>query len=184
MHSAKDSMLAQTQLGGSMIRVSSVFAAGFLAAVMSVVAAAPARADDPAFLALSAGYYDINDNFDAAEARIEYRHDEKFWIFKPFAGVMATSDAAVHGYAGVLVDIYFGRRWVLTPSFAPGLYHDGDGKDLGGAVQFRSQLELSYRFNDRSRLGLSVNHISNASIYDSNPGTESVAITYAIPLGN
>ena len=150
----------------------------------ATVFAGPARADDPAFLAVSAGYYDINDNYDAFEGRLEYRHDRKFWIFKPFAGVMATSDEAVHGYAGVLVDIYFGRRWVLTPSFAPGLYRDGDGKDLGGTIQFRSQLELSYRFDDRSRLGLSVNHISNASIYDSNPGTESVAITYAIPLGH
>lgn len=160
---------------------------GVVAIVLMAVAAfvaGPARAEDPAFLAVSAGYYDINDDYDAFEGRVEYRHDRKFWIFKPFAGVMATSDEAVHGYAGVLVDIYFGRRWVLTPSFAPGLYRDGDGKDLGGTIQFRSQLELSYRFDDRSRLGLSVNHISNASIYDSNPGTESVAITYAIPLGH
>ncbi|HLT79020.1 MAG TPA: acyloxyacyl hydrolase [Ferrovibrio sp.] len=154
-----------------------------LVAALLVIPSA-ARADDPAFLALSAGYYDINDNYEAAEARIEYRHDKKFWIFKPFAGVMATTDEAVHGYAGVLVDIYFGRRWVLTPSFAPGLYREGDGKDLGGTIQFRSQLELSYRFDNRSRLGLSINHISNASIYDSNPGTESVALTYAIPLGH
>ena len=157
--------------------------------VLALLAAAffaspAARADDPAFLAISAGYFDINDDYDAFEGRLEYRHDKKFWIFKPFVGVMATSDEAVHGYAGVLVDIYFGRRWVLTPSFAPGLYRDGDGKDLGGTVQFRSQLEFSYRFDDRSRLGISVNHISNASIYDSNPGTESVAITYAIPLGH
>lgn len=159
---------------------------GVLAAALAAMAfiAGPAQADDPKFLALSAGYYDINDDHDAFEGRIEYRHDKKFWIFKPFAGVMATSDEAVHGYAGVLVDIYFGRRWVLTPSFAPGLYRDGDGKDLGGTIQFRSQLEFSYRFDNRSRLGISVNHISNASIYDSNPGTESVAITYAIPLGH
>lgn len=156
-----------------------------LALLVTALFTSPAaRADDPAFLALSAGYFDINDNHDAAEGRIEYRHDRKFWIFKPFLGVMATSDEAVHGYAGVLVDIYFGRRWVLTPSFAPGLYRDGDGKDLGGTVQFRSQLEFSYRFDNRARLGLSVNHISNASIYDSNPGAESVTITYAIPLGH
>lgn len=168
------------------MRKSAMAGTGWLAVLLAamVFTTGPARAEDPAFLAVSAGYYDINDDYDAFEGRVEYRHDRKFWIFKPFAGVMATSDEAVHGYAGVLVDIYFGRRWVLTPSFAPGVYRDGDGKDLGGTIQFRSQLELSYRFDDRSRLGLSVNHISNASIYDSNPGTESVAITYAIPLGH
>lgn len=139
--------------------------------------------DDPSFLAFSAGYHDINDNHDAFEGRIEYRHGDKFWIFKPVVGVLATHDEAVMGYAGVLVDIYFGRRWVLTPAFTPGLYRKGDGKDLGGTLEFKSQIELSYRFDDRSRLGLGISHISNASIYKSNPGTETLFLTYALPLG-
>jgi lipid A 3-O-deacylase len=139
--------------------------------------------DDPSFLAFSAGYYDINDNKDAFEGRVEYRHGDKLWIFKPVIGVLATHDEAVMGYAGVLVDVYFGRRWVLTPAFTPGLYRKGDGKDLGGAVEFKSQIELSYRFDDRSRLGLGISHISNASIYKSNPGTETLFLTYALPLG-
>jgi lipid A 3-O-deacylase len=140
-------------------------------------------ADDPSFLAFSAGYFDINDDFDAAEGRVEYRHRGKLWIFKPFVGAMATSDQAAYGYAGVLVDVYLGRRWVVTPSFAPGLYRKGDGKDLGGAIEFKSQLEISYRFDDRSRLGLGISHMSNASIYDRNPGTETLFLTYALPLG-
>ncbi len=138
--------------------------------------------DDPAFWAFSAGWFDINKQKDeAVEARIEYRAAEKFWIFKPFGGIMATSDRAVHGFAGVLTDFYFGRRWVVTPSFAPGLYYQGDGKEISNGIQFRSQLEVSYRFDDRSRLGISFNHISNAGISDRNPGVETLAITYAIP---
>lgn len=139
--------------------------------------------DDPSFLAFSAGYHDLFDDHDAFEGRVEYRFGQKFWIFKPVVGVLATNDQAVMGYAGVLVDLYLGRRWVLTPSFTPGLYHDGDGKDLGGTVEFKSGLELSYRFDNRSRLGIGISHISNASIYDSNPGTETVFVTYAMPLG-
>lgn len=138
--------------------------------------------DDPKFLAFSAGYHDLFDDSDAFEGRLEYRHDRKFWIFKPMAGVLATTDAAVYGYAGVMVDIYFGRRVVLTPSFAPGLYRKGDGKDLGGALEFKSQLELAYRFDNRARLGVGISHLSNASIYDRNPGTETVFVTYAMPL--
>ncbi len=139
-------------------------------------------ADDPAFWSFSAGWFDINkQKNEAFEGRIEYRDDHKFWIFKPFGGVMATSDRAFHVFAGVLTDFYFGRRWVVTPSFAPGWYHEGDGKKISDGIQFRSQLEVAYRFDDRSRLGISINHISNAGINDPNPGSETLALTYSIP---
>ena len=95
---------------------------------------------------------------------------------------MASSDAAFYGYAGVLVDFYMGRRVVLTPSFAAGLYEDGDGKDLGHAVEFRSSMELAYRFDDRSRLGVSFYHLSNAGLSNNNPGTEVLSLNYSIPL--
>jgi hypothetical protein len=168
-------------LGGTEVRQCFAWLAP-VSALVVVAGAAPARADDPDFIALSVGYYDILHNEEpAGEARIEYRSDKKLWIFKPFVGLMGTTDGVVHAYAGILVDIFLGRRLVLTPSFAPGLYHEGDGKDLGHVVEFRSQIELAYRFDDRSRLGISFNHISNASIGDHNPGVETLAITYAIP---
>jgi len=167
-------------------RLLSGFAAAAVAVCLAVAVVPGAQAqdkDDPSFFTVAAGYHDVFDDHDAFEGRLEYRHGDKFWIFKPVVGVLATSDQAVFGYAGVLVDIYFGRRWVLTPAFTPGLYRQGDGKDLGGTIEFKSQLELSYRFDDRSRLGIGISHISNASIYDSNPGTETVFLTYAMPLG-
>lgn len=146
-------------------------------------AAAPARADDPAFLTLAAGWFDMNRRKEeAAEFRLEYRSDYKLWVFKPFGGIMATSDGASYYYAGILMDIYLGRRFVVTPSFAPGAYVKGGGYDLGHVVEFRSQLEVAYRFDDRSRLGVSFSHMSNASIGDSNPGTESLMLNYSIPF--
>lgn len=148
-------------------------------------AAAPPPAlagEDPAFLALGAGFFDINDNEEAAEFRIEYRSARRLWIFKPFGGLMATSDAAVYGYGGILLDVFFGRRWVLTPSFAAGLYEDGGGKDLGHAIEFRSALELAYRFDNRARVGLSFYHMSNSSLADNNPGTEVLTLVYSIAL--
>ena len=141
-----------------------------------------ARAADPAFVTLGLGAYDVFQNDDkAVDFRLEYRHT-KVWVFKPWAGIEATSDGAVYGLAGILVDVFFGRRIVLTPSFGAGLYHDGSGKDLGSLIEFRSQVELAYRFNDRSRLGVAVSHISNASIGDDNPGTEIVNVYYSIPF--
>lgn len=153
-----------------------------LVAVM--FAAAPARSEEPAFLSLGAGYYDLFDDQGAGEARLEYRFGEenKIWLFTPFVGAMATTDAATYGYVGVGIDVFFGRRWVATPNFAAGLYGNGDGKDLGHAIEFRSGLEVAYRFDDYSRLGLSFTHISNAGIDERNPGVESLVLVYSVPF--
>ncbi len=160
------------------------FLAAIIAAALTLGVPGPTAAaeDDSHFLTLAAGYYDINDDMDAAEFRAEFRARDKLWLFKPFGGLMATSDAAFYGYAGLLVDLYFGRRVVLTPGFAAGLYEDGDGKDLGHIVEFRSSIELAFRFDNRSRLGLSFYHLSNAGLDDNNPGTEVLSLNYSIPL--
>lgn len=156
-----------------------------LALAANLGAATPARAaeDDPSFLAFGAGYYDVNKQDEAAaDFRLEYRHGGKFWIFKPWAGIEGTSDGAFYGAAGVLIDLYFGRRIVVTPSFGAGYYENGNGKDLGHEVEFRSQLEVAYRFDDRSRLGVAFGHISNASIGSENPGVEILNVYYSLPL--
>ncbi len=144
---------------------------------------AAALADDPGFVAFGAGWFDWNrQKKQAGEINLEYRSDKKFWIFKPLAGAMATTTGSFYGYAGVGVDVFFGRRFVVTPSFAPGLYIEGGGHDLGHVIEFRSQAEFAYRFDDRSRLGFAISHISNASIGDNNPGTELFTLYYSAPF--
>ena len=148
----------------------------------------PAQAQDsekePAFLRVGVGYYDANDNMSAMEYHVEYISNSKWWVFTPFAGFMGTTDTAFYAYGGIRLDLFFGDRFVLTPSFAPGLYEDGDGKDLGHVIEFRSAIELAYRFDDRSRLGVSLYHLSNASLDENNPGTEVVNIHYSYPFDN
>ncbi|MCK5546669.1 MAG: acyloxyacyl hydrolase [Rhodospirillaceae bacterium] len=149
------------------------------------VAPAPAMADDPAFISFGGGSYDWNRQKDeGTEFRIEYRHDEKFLgALKPFIAAAATTTDSYFVGAGVLMDIYLGKRIVVTPSFAPHFYSGGNKKlDLDHAVEFRSQLELAYRMDDRSRIGIAVSHYSNASLGDTNPGTESAIIYYSMPL--
>jgi len=145
-----------------------------------------AHADDPAFISVAAGAYDWNRQKDeGVEVRLEYRHDKKILdLVKPFVSVAGTnSSSSFFIGAGVLMDVYFGKRWVLTPSFAPQYYNGGNDKlDLDYALEFRSQLELAYRFDDRSRLGMAVSHYSNASLGKTNPGTESALIYYSIPV--
>ena len=156
-----------------------------LAFAAGLGAPAPARADGggPSCLVFGAGYFDINGQDDeAADFRLEYRHGEKFWIFKPWAGIEVTSDGAFYGAVGVLIDIDIGERVVLTPSFGAGYYEEGSGKDLCYEIEFRSQIELSYRLDNRARLGLAFSHISNASLGDDNPGVEILSVYYALPL--
>jgi lipid A 3-O-deacylase len=146
--------------------------------------AGPAQADDdPAFLAFSAGVYDVfKSEHSAGEFRVEYRGRKLIGPVKPLLGVMTTTDSALYGYFGLGVDIFFGPRIVLLPSASVGLYDDGHGKPLGNTVEFRTGAELAYRFDNRSRIGIALHHISNASLGSKNPGQESLVITYAIPI--
>lgn len=146
--------------------------------------ARPAAAQDPSFVTFSLGYFDVLDNNDGAAVAggLEWMSNKRLWIFQPIVGAMVTSEGSLYGYAGLATDFFFGNRWVLTPSFAVGAYSEGDGVDLGHVLEFRSSIALSYRFDDRSRLGLRFYHLSNADIGDENPGVEVLDLTYSIPL--
>ena len=155
-----------------------------VAGLVAATAPRPALADDPEFLTFGAGWFDYNRQKDqGGEFRLEYRSDYKLWHFKPFATAAVTSNGMTFIGGGILLDVFLGRRLVITPSFAPTLYQGGTSDlDLGHVVEFRSQLEIAYRFDDRSRLGLSVSHYSNASLGDKNPGTETILLNYSLPL--
>ena len=149
------------------------------------VMANPVRAvasDVSDYFSFSVGGFDINDNETAAEIRLEYRAQPIALGLRPISGVMLNHDSAVYGYGGLLLDYHFSRRILFSPSFAAGLYYYGSSKDLGSAVEFRSQIEMSYRFEDQTRLALSLGHMSNAGIDDKNPGTESIVLSYIIPF--
>jgi lipid A 3-O-deacylase len=138
--------------------------------------------EEPNRLSLSGGFYDANDNEEAGVFNLEYRFRKGLWFIRPMVGVMATTEEAFYGYGGIYIDVPVTNRLILTPSFAAGGYEDGDGKDLGHTIEFRSKIELAYRFRNRVRISLGVSHISNASLGDNNPGTEIVSLSYAIPF--
>jgi hypothetical protein len=143
----------------------------------------PARAQDPDFLTLGAGAFDYNDDATAGVISLDYLSAKRLLFLQPLGGFMVTFDGAVYGHAGLGLDIFFGRRIVATPSFSVGLYGQGDGKDLGHVVEFRSAIQLAYRFDDRSRLGVVLHHLSNAGLDDTNPGANSLLLTYSRPFG-
>ena len=95
----------------------------------------------------------------------------------PITGALITADNAGYIYTGVQAQYKIGSL-NFTPSFTPGLYHEGDGKDLGHLVEFKSELQFSLDLSKTSELGFSYNHISNASLGDKNPGANSYMFNF------
>ena len=95
----------------------------------------------------------------------------------PITGLMITADNAGYIYTGVQAQYKIGNL-NFTPSFTPGLYHEGDGKDLGHMIEFKSELQFSLDLSKNSQLGFSYNHLSNASIGDKNPGANSYMFNF------
>ena len=95
----------------------------------------------------------------------------------PVTGGLITADNAAYVYTGVQAQYKIGAL-NFTPSFTPGLYHEGDGKDLGHVIEFKSELQFSFDLSSDSLLGFSYNHISNASLGDKNPGANSYMFNF------
>ena len=95
----------------------------------------------------------------------------------PITGFLITADNAGYIYTGVQAQYKLGTL-NLTPSFTPGIYHEGDGNDLGHLIEFKSELQISLDLSKTSELGFSYNHISNASLGDKNPGANSYMFNF------
>lgn len=156
-----------------------------------VFAAAPLQAAMPEVIAASAGQFDVFNKGKGVEAGWELRFAPRRFPpmprflpdVIPVTGAMATSRGTLYVYGGFRVEIPLGKRWMASPHWAAGVYYrdrEEGSKDLGGAIEFRSGLEVSYVLTERSRLGLSLYHLSNAGIYDFNPGSESLVLTFSV----
>ena len=95
----------------------------------------------------------------------------------PITGGLITGDNATYFYTGIQAQYKIGAI-NLTPSFTPGLYFEGDGKDLGHLIEFKSELQFSLDLSNTSELGFSYNHLSNASLGDKNPGANSYMFNF------
>lgn len=151
-----------------------------LAAVLAV-GAAPV---DASSLVVGAGVFGLksHDQHDLL-ADLEWRGPRWAKLFEvyPVGGLFATDEGGLYARSGFGRDFNLGESWRITLTTAAGLYEPGDGRDLGHTVEFRSAIEVSYRF-EHARVGLSISHLSNASISDDNPGVEVALVTVSLPL--
>jgi len=114
---------------------------------------------------------------------VEHRNSDLFrntilGKFSPLTGAFVTKKDSVYLYTGVEGDYSVGKL-KINPSFAPGYYEKGSGKDLGDVLEFKSELKIGIDLFGDSNLGYSYSHISNNDWGKTNPGTDNQTISFS-----
>ena len=129
------------------------------------------------------GMFDFSDDKQSAGVLgIQHQNDDLFrksflGNLSPITGGFLTEKSAIYLYTGAQAEYDLGL-FTITPSFAPGYYSSGDGKDLGSTLEFKSEIQMSLNLSNSTEFGMSYNHISNASLGDKNPGANSYMINF------
>ena len=129
------------------------------------------------------GMFDFSDDTQAAGVfGLQHQNDDLFrnsflGKLSPITGGFLTENNAFYLYTGAQAEYDLGL-FTITPSFAPGYYNSGDGKDLGSALEFKSEIQMSLNLSNSTEFGMSYNHISNASLGDKNPGANSCMLNF------
>ena len=98
--------------------------------------------------------------------------------FKPVSGAFMTGNSSVYLYTGIEGQYGIGPLKIL-PSFTPGYYEKGDGKDLGSIFEFKSEIKIGMDIFENSKLSYSYSHISNNDWGETNPGTDNQHISFS-----
>ena len=129
------------------------------------------------------GMFDFSDDKQSSGLLgLQHQNEELFrnsflGKLSPITGGFFTEKSAFYLYSGVQAEYELGFL-TITPSFAPGYYNYGNGKDLGYPLEFKSEVQMSFNLSDSSHLGISYNHISNASLGTKNPGANSYMLNF------
>ena len=129
------------------------------------------------------GMFDFSDDKQASGLiGLQHQNDELFrksflGKLSPISGGFLTEKNAIYLYTGIQAEYEIGSL-NFTPSFAPGYYSQGNGKDLGSVIEFKTEVQVTYDLSEATHLGMSYNHISNASIGSKNPGANSYMFNF------
>ena len=129
------------------------------------------------------GSYDYDDDNTSTLYGLNYHlSDNKFSVFNvidlnPVIGGFVTAKSATMFYGGFETNIGPDSLF-LNLSSSAGAYSNGDGKDLGNTLQFKSEVNLFYSLSNSSRIGLGSHHISNAGLSSVNPGTNNFYLIF------
>jgi hypothetical protein len=145
------------------------------------------QADEPALLMLRGGFAGdiVADRDSGGIFAFEYHSgpEWEFYHLRPTIGLQATTNGSFYVWGGGKIDLFFGKRFVLTPTTGVGFYSDGDGQDLDSVLIFRNGIDFAYRLDSRARVGLGFHYKSNYGLGDDDPGIAALTVFYTHPLG-
>jgi len=168
--------------------------------MMAVSLALPARAQDAASPSDRIGNWKIGALAytvgEPVETRVSDLHNkvrigsslapklEAYADIRPWVALGPTApDGALHGMGGILIDVPLGA-FVFTPSVGAGTL-PRTARDPAPTVEFRSQLELGYEFENKSRFSLGYSRIDNTGPQTDNaPSANNIfGLYYRLPFG-
>ncbi|MEM8631558.1 MAG: acyloxyacyl hydrolase [Pseudomonadota bacterium] len=134
-------------------------------------------------MVLGLGYnsFSAQDGDDSGALALEI-HGDPFWQwgsadFSLAGGAEITGEGDFWIGAGVSVFVPISGQWFFEASVMPGYYDPGTiGNDLGYDLEFRSLGGIGYAFENGYKLSLAIDHKSNASLGDENPGVNTVSL--------
>ena len=153
--------------------------------MVGVVVSGAVQAQD---IALGVGQTDFTSiGSDGAAFALDYRarpfaqRRVASWAFAATAAVTEFGDVFVG--AGISTRWAWPSGWFIESNFTPGVYAEGTPEnDLGSAFNFRSLLGAGYRFDNGAAISVAITHISNAGLFEDNPGTNKALVRYHIPF--
>ena len=134
-------------------------------------------------LSVYGGTYDYDDDNTSNLIGLNYHlEDNDFNLLQdikinPVIGIFVTGKSASMLYSGFETNIGQDKLY-LNLSSSAGFYQNGNGKDLGNILQFKSEVNIFFDLNELSKIGFGSHHISNAGISSVNPGTNNYYLIF------
>lgn len=136
-------------------------------------------------IAAGFGYFGVVDNKQLPTLKLGYEFAplENYWDIRPIAQVMGHYLGAYHISVGALKDFTISKRWSWGISSSVGYLHEDSSDDtdeLGHDIEFYSTISATYHLNTATAIRAELGHISNASLGEDNPGSESLFFSYLL----
>lgn len=107
---------------------------------------------------------------------------EPYAALKPWVAGTTQPDGTMTSRGGVLIDVPVGS-FTFTPSVGAG-YVANSPRENRGTIEFRSQIELGYQFENSARMTLGYSRITGGALADSRTDANNVVgFTYRLPFG-
>jgi hypothetical protein len=151
--------------------------AGFFLATASLGSLTAAESSEPAReLVLLGGMNNIRHHNEQPFGAMQLRFAHSYYGLQPYFNAGVAGHGSHYAGLGACHSFDLPRTFKLTIGTGPGWYrHEANDPDLGYAIEFSSWAELSMEIAGR-RIGVSIAHLSNAHLGNTNPGTEAIGV--------